>query len=1503
MKKLIELSILLVIILILFISFNGKNSNKSKERFLGDIGDGILLNSNVVNFSSYSMASKNVQNAVDELYSSYDDGCQIYYAKSSTSGGKYTCTKRTEATSQNNILDATDVHYDNTSSGLEAIDVGAAIEELTDLLPSCKDGFTQANITSTTYDCKRECGAPVDIVVGTNGTVSWSGMGATTYLACIVTGENTCTPSTAITNGAVYSAITSEIGSRTIFIKGTCDSTYTDSESETEQVTVNVDSVELSSNSPGVTAVSGVGNYIEGASVTISATLKNGYTWDGWLDDEEELISDQTSYTGTIEDNWIYTANATPNEYTLNYSDNLFAATSQVANGVTATYDENGSYLTLNGTGTTTDFISNLWNLERRSFNSGDQYQITINYISGSYSLSDSNALIYFVMELTNNGNKLSDRDTSPVSYANVTLPSSGSNSTTYTIDSSRTSANGLQYWLWQSVANNTTFNNYKVQILITKVQSRTIIFDETYGELPTPTKTGHTFLGWYTAMTGGTQVLSTSTYETAGNQTLYARYSSHKLNLQYNGNGSEVTWCGNNDTYDMDSSKFAIKQSNSSTTISTIPYGQYIDYTNGLLNYHYTSGICFDYGSVPAVSGYEWVLNNDSTKKYNQNTTTYTAESIANDAGCDLVNSDNCTVRMDVNWKQANPMTLVVEQNWHPIVESTDQDYTFIGASNAQGAVTYTISSQTPGNYFSISNSSNNTITMSSSATAGHYTIEITVTAAGNSDYLAKTSTITLNVAVGATRCNPPTSVAVSIGNAVTWTASSNCSGATYKACVVTGTGTCVPTTTLTSGSTYNDITFESGTRKVCIMTVAPSDYYGDSTLACVSKNVYNVTLTKGTGIATVTGAGNYIEGATVTLGATMNSGYAWSKWIQTSGGTDVSTTKAYSAVISSNWAYTAVAVGNTYTLNYSDNLFAGMTQVENGVTATYSGESGNYLTLNGTVTASSFVPSLWNNERRTINSGDVYRVTLNYVSGTIKCGSADCSGTERPRFVLELTTSGSRFSDRTTDPKTYKTYYFPTSGSTSADYTVDSTRASANGLQYWLYQSGSNFATFTDYKVQVIITKVHSKSVTYGSAVGSLNTPTKTGYDFDGWYTAISGGTKITSTTIYDTVGNSTVYARWIPHKLYIQYNGNGSAVTWCANDSSSYSMDSSKYAILQSNSSRNVTVRAYGQYISPTGGLVNYNNAAAVCFAKEGYTAKTSAHWFLSTDTSKTYDHGDATLTAYGMANDAGCNLKTTSECTILLKVNWKSANPIKVTASQSWSATFSTSAQTHSFTAATNAQGSVTYAIQSQPSGNYFSIPTNSTASVKMKASTPAGTYSVKIRATAAGNANYISGYKDITLTVTVAKATPTITLSASSGKNCKGGKVTYTVKSNVAGTFKFTSSNTSNATVSPSSKSASANTEYTVTVTGKASAAATITNSFTPTSSNYKATSKTFTLSQGKWKGTGAGNTGNSCSTAGYASCTDSGKGINFCCMNNCQYPGKIMTSSCTCVAA
>lgn len=66
--------------------------------------------------------------------------------------------------------------------------------------------------------------------------------------------------------------------------------------------------------------------------------------------------------------------------------------------------------------------------------------------------------------------------------------------------------------------------------------------------------------------------------------------------------------------------------------------------------------------------------------------------------------------------------------------------------------------------------------------------------------------------------------------------------------------------------------------------------------------------------------------------------------------------------------------------------------------------------------------------------------------------------------------------------------------------------------------------------------------QTVTFGQAYGALPTVTRTGYTFDGWFTAADGGTQVTDTTSVSTAANHTLYARWTPETYTITYNLNG-------------------------------------------------------------------------------------------------------------------------------------------------------------------------------------------------------------------------------------------------------------------------------------------------------------------------------------------------------------------------
>ena len=64
-------------------------------------------------------------------------------------------------------------------------------------------------------------------------------------------------------------------------------------------------------------------------------------------------------------------------------------------------------------------------------------------------------------------------------------------------------------------------------------------------------------------------------------------------------------------------------------------------------------------------------------------------------------------------------------------------------------------------------------------------------------------------------------------------------------------------------------------------------------------------------------------------------------------------------------------------------------------------------------------------------------------------------------------------------------------------------------------------------------------SKTFTSGTAIGELPTPQKTGYTFDGWYTAASGGTEVTTLTVFSN--DDAIYAHWIEN-ITINFSVNG-------------------------------------------------------------------------------------------------------------------------------------------------------------------------------------------------------------------------------------------------------------------------------------------------------------------------------------------------------------------------
>ncbi len=142
------------------------------------------------------------------------------------------------------------------------------------------------------------------------------------------------------------------------------------------------------------------------------------------------------------------------------------------------------------------------------------------------------------------------------------------------------------------------------------------------------------------------------------------------------------------------------------------------------------------------------------------------------------------------------------------------------------------------------------------------------------------------------------------------------------------------------------------------------------------------------------------------------------------------------------------------------------------------------------------------------------------------------------RNQYTLTINANGGTYGGETTQSMYYgstKTLNVPVkTGYNFANWSA--TSGTVNGNDFTI---GSENATITaNYTPKTFsvtfnpnggTTSTGSKTVTYDSTYGTLPTPTYTGYEFLGWFTATSGGTQVASSTKVSITGNQTLFAHW--------------------------------------------------------------------------------------------------------------------------------------------------------------------------------------------------------------------------------------------------------------------------------------------------------------------------------------------------------------------------------------
>ena len=195
------------------------------------------------------------------------------------------------------------------------------------------------------------------------------------------------------------------------------------------------------------------------------------------------------------------------------------------------------------------------------------------------------------------------------------------------------------------------------------------------------------------------------------------------------------------------------------------------------------------------------------------------------------------------------------------------------------------------------------------------------------------------------------------------------NCpSGSTaYFSCSRTGWGTVYDAWVSVAGSQIASIGSSVSTSKaVSGSTTMGFDLYvngwnsggagvglGSPTIYITYTQKYTVTVQAGTGIASVSGGGTVNEGSSVSINATVSTGYKWYRW--ESNGSSYTTTQNASVKPTSNLTLTAVGQPITYTIAYNSNGGSGSMS---STSATY----GTYVTLSAnTFTKDKYIFKGW--------------------------------------------------------------------------------------------------------------------------------------------------------------------------------------------------------------------------------------------------------------------------------------------------------------------------------------------------------------------------------------------------------------------------------------------------------------------------------------------------------------------------------------------------------------
>lgn len=157
----------------------------------------------------------------------------------------------------------------------------------------------------------------------------------------------------------------------------------------------------------------------------------------------------------------------------------------------------------------------------------------------------------------------------------------------------------------------------------------------------------------------------------------------------------------------------------------------------------------------------------------------------------------------------------------------------------------------------------------------------------------------------------------------------------------------------------------------------------------------------------------------------------------------------------------------------------------------------------------------------------------------------------------------------------------------------------------EYYAIWTPNTYNLYYDYMGADGASLESGKVCTFDSSYGTLPVPTKSGYTFNGWFTAESGGTQVTSDMVFKTTSDTTIYAQWTAIKidpLYYVVNCNASpSEGGTVTGTGSYEEDTTVTVVATPNSGYNFDGWSNGVNINSNTFVVTGNTTLTAYFTK--------------------------------------------------------------------------------------------------------------------------------------------------------------------------------------------------------------------------------------------------------------------------------------------------------------